>query len=227
MSAMNTTIKRQLSQGPATQLEQYVVKRIVSAVPKGITPTHLTIIAAIAGLLIGVSYLLADSWKPWILVTNVFILIHWIGDALDGTVARHRKALTKTGFYLDHMLDALTLCFIFVGMYFSGLTTTALPLVFALLYLLLEVNVMAQAIIFGTFPITVGLFGPAEAQLLLMLGNIVAFTTGTMTLTLWGTRFSLLFWDIGMLVGVGILVPAFATLFSQTVVRTLTLDRKK
>ena len=224
---MNKTIKRQLSQGPATRLEQYIVKRIVSSVPKSITPTHLTIIAAIAGLLTGVSYLIADLWKPWLWAANVFVLIHWACDALDGTLARHRKTLTKTGFYLDHILDAATICFIIVGMYISHSSTTAFPLFFALMYLLLEINVMAQAIIFGTFPIAVGLFGPAEAQLLLILGNIAAFTTGDITLTVSGTRNSLLFWDIGTLVGVGILIPAFIVLFSQTVARTLKLDRKK
>ncbi len=214
--AMQKKIKRQLSEGPITRVEQYLAKRIAPYVPSRITPNSITIVSALAGILTGASYVLTSLSREMILIANLFILLHWIGDALDGALARYRKTSNKTGFYLDHMLDAVTVSSIFIGLYASNLTHTAFPLIFALLYFMLEINVMAQAILFGSFNISVSIFGPAEAQFLLIAGNIAAYFLAPK---------GILFWDAGSLVGTIILALGFIYSFAQTVNKTMQLDR--
>ena len=213
---MPKKIKRQLSEGPMTRLEQHVAKRIVPFIPSDISANNITAVTAFAGVLTGVSNAFTSWSREMFLVACIFMLLHWLGDALDGALARYRKTSSKNGFYMDHMLDAVTVSSIFIGLYLSTFTNTAWPLVFALLYLIMEINVMVQAILLGSFKISVFILGPAEAQFLFIAGNIAAYFLAPK---------GILFWDMGSIVGVIILSLAFTYSFIQTVAKTMRLDR--
>ncbi|MFC2162028.1 CDP-alcohol phosphatidyltransferase family protein [Acidobacteriota bacterium] len=209
---------RQLSTGPITRIEQLIVKRLAPLVPPSITPNTISIAAGVAGILSGVCYVLASKWRVMLFAASFFFFLHWIGDALDGAVARHFNTSSKTGFYLDHMFDTVTVCAVCVGIYFSNITETALPLIFALLYLILEINILLKAVIFGTFKISVSAFGPAELSFWVII---------TTTLIFFFPRiFGFASGDIAAFVVVLMAFPSFFSVFFKTIKQVRILDRK-
>lgn len=215
---MQPELERQLSQGPVTRIEQRIVKRLAPFVPTSITPNIITIAAAITGILTGVCLVLAAKWRVMLFAASFCMFLHWMGDALDGTVARYFKTSSKTGFYLDHMFDAVVLCAVLIGLYYSNVSDTALPLIFALIYLLMEINIILRAVMFGTFDMSVTIFGPAEANFIFITTNTLAFFFPKIS------GFAL--WDVILFVATLFLLSTFFVTFLQTIKKTRILDRK-
>jgi phosphatidylglycerophosphate synthase len=47
--------------------------------------------------------------KAWLWAASALLVVHWLGDSLDGTLARVRKIeRPKYGYYLDHLVDAVS-----------------------------------------------------------------------------------------------------------------------
>src|SRR5204863_7104203 len=82
--------------------------------PAAINSDHLTVLAGAAMLGAGVCYW---NGSPAALLSSVALLVvNWFGDSLDGTLARVRHhERPRYGFYVDHVLDALCVLFIFAG----------------------------------------------------------------------------------------------------------------
>ena len=102
-------------------LEKRLLLWMAERTPLGVTSDHLTALGFVAQLLAGASYALAGQ-HPWALVlVNVFLLLNWVGDSLDGTLARYRDQLRpRYGFYVDHMADTLGALALMAGLACSG-----------------------------------------------------------------------------------------------------------
>ncbi len=75
--------------------------------PTWINSDHLTALGLSAQIMAGVSYALASQNRNWLLAVIVFLALNWLGDSLDGTLARVRQQQRpRYGFYVDHMVDA-------------------------------------------------------------------------------------------------------------------------
>src|ERR1041385_1539214 len=74
--------------------------------PAAINSDHLTILGLVAQIMAGVSYALSSQNKIGLLAVIVFLGLNWLGDSLDGTLARVRaQQRPRYGFYVDHMAD--------------------------------------------------------------------------------------------------------------------------
>jgi archaetidylinositol phosphate synthase len=103
---------------------------------------------------------------------NVALVANWLGDSLDGTLARFRqRTRPRYGFYVDHMVDAFGALGLLLGLAASGWMAPWLAVSLLLAYLLLSVNIALAACSRGTFKISYGPFGGTELRLLLALGN--------------------------------------------------------
>jgi phosphatidylglycerophosphate synthase len=50
---------------------------------------------------------LSNQGRGWLWVASGLLVVQWIGDSLDGTLARVRGIQRpKYGYYLDHIVDA-------------------------------------------------------------------------------------------------------------------------
>ena len=86
-------------------------------VPSRVTPDHMTILGVVAALGIGAAYWLSGRDPAWLWVASGLLVVHWLGDSLDGTLARVRKAERPTyGYYLDHLVDAVATAVIGLGL---------------------------------------------------------------------------------------------------------------
>src|SRR5437667_2144820 len=82
-------------------IERICLQWLARHSPGGIGPDHLTILGLAAMLMAGFCYALARSWPPALLLVCVCLAINWLGDSLDGTLARVRKQQRpRYGFYV-------------------------------------------------------------------------------------------------------------------------------
>src|SRR3954465_3512623 len=74
--------------------------------PRSITADHLTLIGFSAQFLAGLAYALSRWNRGALFAVIFFTVLNWLGDSLDGTVARVRQQQRpRYGFYVDHIVD--------------------------------------------------------------------------------------------------------------------------
>ena len=96
-------------------------------------------------------------------------MLHWLGDSLDGTLARVRKSeRPRYGYYLDHLVDAFATAAIGIGLGLSPHMLLAVGLAIVVVYLILSINTYLETHAFGVFTLGYGRFGPTEARLVLI-----------------------------------------------------------
>jgi len=145
---------------------------LAARVPAAVGPDHLTALGLVAMLAAGAAYALSARWPLLLLAVNVALVLNWLGDSLDGTLARYRqRTRPRYGFYVDHMVDALGALSLLLGLAASGWMTPWLAVALLLAYLLLSVNIALAACSRGTFKISYGPFGGTELRILLALAN--------------------------------------------------------
>src|SRR5215469_17336358 len=88
------------------RVEKRALIWVAQRIPASIGPDHLTALGFGSQLLAGAAYALSwrDARALWLV--NLFLLLNWLGDSLDGTLARVRnRQRPRYGFYVDHMVD--------------------------------------------------------------------------------------------------------------------------
>ena len=96
-------------------------------------------------------------------------MLHWLGDSLDGTLARVRKAQRpRYGYYLDHLVDAFATAAIGIGIGLSPYMLLAVGLAIVIAYLILSINTYLETQALGRFTLGYGRLGPTEARLVLI-----------------------------------------------------------
>ena len=159
----------------------------------------------------GLAYGFSDTRAQLLHLVNFCIFLNWLGDSLDGTLARYRNKLRpRYGFYVDHIIDSFGAVFLLVGLALSGLMSERIALSLLALYLLLSIPSYLTAHTLGVFRISFFHFSPTELRLLLVVGNLVVLFKPFVSL--WGHRW--LLFDVGGVVG--ILILALVIVISTT-----------
>ena len=157
--------------------ERCLLMWIAQRTPAAINPDHLTALGFISQLLAGAAYALASHNAHVLWVVNGFLFLNWLGDSLDGTLARVRnQQRPRYGFYVDHIADTFGALALIAGLGCSGYIhwpTTAGMLVG---FYVLSIESYLATYTIGRFHLSHGLLGPTEVRILLAMGNAVAFT---------------------------------------------------
>ena len=84
-------------------------------------PDHLTALGVLAAAAIAVAYALSGRDRRGCGRPAALLVVHWLGDSLDGTLARVRRAeRPRYGYYLDHLADAVATALIGLGLGLSA-----------------------------------------------------------------------------------------------------------
>ena len=160
--------------GLTGRIEKKALVWMAARVPAAVTPDHLTLLGLVATLACGIAYALAGS-QPWLLlVVNAGLVLNWLGDSLDGTLARHRRReRPRFGFYVDHLVDAFGALFLVGGLAVSGLMTPIVGAALLVAYFLLGIQTYLAAYTIGRFKISWGGLGGTELRLLLAGLNVL------------------------------------------------------
>jgi phosphatidylglycerophosphate synthase len=168
--------------------EQRLLEAIARRLPARVRPDHLTALALAAAAAFAVA-----AAMGWLWACAALLVVHWLGDSLDGTLARVRRAeRPRYGYYLDHLADAAATALVGLGLGLSGEMHLAVALGLVIAYLALSINTYLETQALGLFTLGYGRLGPTEARLLL-LGLLAAVALGAQaTVTVLGQTLTLL-----------------------------------
>ena len=151
--------------------------------------------------------MLSNDEPVWLLVATALLVVHWLGDSLDGTLARLRKIERPTyGYYLDHLVDGFATAAIGIGLGLSPHMLLATGLVIVIAYLLLSINTYLETSAFGVFSLGYGRVGPTEARIGLGVVNIAMLAGLALETTVLGIGVTVL--DVAALVIAGGMIAA-------------------
>lgn len=203
------------------RVEKRVLVWLAQRTPRAINSDHLTVLgfASIVGA--GAVFALAQHDRRALVAVCVLLVLNWLGDSLDGTLARVRdQQRPRYGFYVDHVVDCLGSTALFVGIAHSGFMSPAIALVTIICYLLLMAESFLATYTLGRFHMSRGFFGPTELRIVLMIGAWRLWSDPTVTL--WGRE--MLLFDVG---GVVAALGMFAMLIATVVKHTRELFRQE
>ena len=141
--------------------------------PAGINSDHLTALGFAGQLAAGVFYALSRWNRYYLLAVIACLVVNWLGDSLDGTLARVRQQQRpRYGFYVDHMVDSFGAVAMMGGMAFSGYMHPWIAIGLLIGFLVLSIQSYLATYTMGEFHLSFWNFGPTELRLLLAVGNL-------------------------------------------------------
>lgn len=144
--------------------------------PRAITADHLTLLGFGGQFLAGLCYALSRWNRGALFAVIFFIALNWLGDSLDGTVARVRQQQRpRYGFYVDHMVDTFGASFLMIGLAISGYLHWQVALAMLIAFLVLSIETYLATYCVDRFEMSHGLFGPTEIRILLIIGTIALY----------------------------------------------------
>ena len=170
--------ERRVNRALTAGAERRVLIWMAERAPLWVTSDGLTILGLAAQIGAGACYALAPYGRWWLAVGIVCIALNWLGDSLDGTLARVRnQQRPRYGFYVDHMVDVLGAVALMGGLAVSGLAHPAAAVAMLVAFLVLSAESYLAAHTLGAFEMSKGIFGPTEIRLLLIAGNLELMRT--------------------------------------------------
>jgi len=181
-------------------LEKRALIWLAQHAPGWVNSDHLTVLGLAALFGAGLSYWWARSNPAGLYAAIVCLALNWLGDSLDGTLARVRnRQRPRYGFYVDHVVDEFGSLFLLGGLALSGFMSERVALGLLIAYLMLSIEVYLATYALGTFHLSFWKFGPTELRLLLVAGNVVLLLNPGAGIASTGWRL----FDIGGVVGIG------------------------
>ena len=97
--------------------EKRLLRWIAARLPRWVLPDDMTALGVAAAIGVAVAYQLSNESLDWLWVASGLLVLQWVGDSLDGTLARVRGIERPTyGYYLDHLVDAIATAAIGIGL---------------------------------------------------------------------------------------------------------------
>jgi len=158
--------------GPEGRVLEWIARRL----PAWVMPDHLTALGVLAAIGIAAAYALSNQDPIWLWTASGLLVVHWLGDSLDGTLARVRRSeRPRYGYYLDHLVDAIATALIGIGLGLSPYMLLATGLAIVIAYLVLSINTYLETNTLGVFSLGYGRLGPTEARVgLIVLNTLLA-----------------------------------------------------
>jgi archaetidylinositol phosphate synthase len=154
-------------------LEKKTLIWLAHRTPAWINSDHLTALGLISLSGAGVSYWYARYHRSGLLLVAACLALNWLGDSLDGTLARVRKRQRpRYGFYIDHIVDTFGVLFLLGGLALSGYMSKPIAVGLLTAYYMLSIEVYLATYTIGTFHLSFWKVSPTELRILLAIGNI-------------------------------------------------------
>ena len=173
--------------------EKRVLRGIARRLPRWVLPDDLTALGVVSAVAICACYVLSNEDPAWLWGASGLLVVHWLGDSLDGTLARVRGiGRPRYGYYLDHLVDAVSTVAIGLGLGLSPFMLLSVGTLIVVGYLLLSINVYLESQALGRFSIGYGQIGPTEARILLIALNTALVLGGGLGFEVAGLGLSVL-----------------------------------
>ena len=214
MSLIKTEMRR-VHTALTAKAEKRLLIWLAERTPPWINSDHLTGLALMAQMAAGAGYVLSARNANALWLVNLFLLLNWLGDSLDGTLARVRNRQRPCyGFYLDHVVDAIGALALMAGLGCSGYLHWPVAAGMLVFFYLLSIESYLATYALGDFHISHGLMGPTEIRILLAIGNVFLISHRHVILA---SRGFLLFDVGGVIAIVGMAAMAASAMVRHTV----------
>ncbi len=158
-------IPRRVNGGWLAKPEARLLDAMVHRVPAAIGPDTLTGLGIFGAALGATGFALGLSSLFSLFLVFLGIGLNWLGDSLDGKVARHRRIERKVqGFVLDNGVDLIAYTLLALGFAASGLVSLPIPFLLLSLYMLLSNLALARMLITGVHNLALDTVGTTELR---------------------------------------------------------------
>jgi len=167
----NFTTARRVNQALTASVEKRALQWMAVRAPNWVTSDRLTVLGLGAQVAAGIFFAWSRYHRQALLLVIVCVVLNWLGDSMDGTLARVRQQQRpRYGFYVDHMVDVFGAVALMCGLGCSGLLhwQTAIAMLIAFLVLAAESYLATYTL--SSFQLSQGVFGPTEIRILLIFG---------------------------------------------------------
>lgn len=191
MNAQSTVVYQQstfraasrLNRSLTAQAEKHALEWMAERAPAWLTSDQLTVLGFSAQIGAGISYALSRFNRYALLLVIVCLALNWLGDSLDGTLARVRhRQRPRYGFYVDHIVDIFGSVALMCGLGCSGFLHWQIALAMLIAFLLLAGESYLATYTLACFELSQGVFGPTEIRILLVLGNLALLRSSYATI---------------------------------------------
>ncbi len=153
--------------------EKRVLVWMAERAPRWVTSDGLTAMGLLAQVGAGAFYVVSRYERGGLLGVILCIVLNWLGDSLDGTLARVRQMQRpRYGFYVDHMVDVFGALSLMGGLACSGMLHWQIAVGMLVAFLVLASESYLATYTLGRFELSQGIFGPTEIRILLIVGNL-------------------------------------------------------
>ena len=202
--------------------EKRALMWLAAHTPECIGPDHLTALGLAAQIGTGACYALANWNRYWLLGAIACLALNWLGDSLDGTLARVRQRLRpRYGFYVDHMVDSFGALALMGGLAMSGYMHPGIAIGLLMAFLMLSIQSYLATYALGEFHLSFWRMGPTELRILLAIGNLALLWRPVFHL--FGRQFRL--FDIGGVTGLAGMAVMLAFFTMQNTIRLYREER--
>jgi archaetidylinositol phosphate synthase len=212
---------RRVNQALTASLEKRALQWMAERAPEWVGSDQLTLLGLTAQVGAGLCYALSRYNHHALLLVIVCVALNWLGDSLDGTLARvRRQQRPRYGFYVDHMVDIFGSVALMCGLGLSGFLHWQTAIAMLIAFLLLSSESYLATYTLSRFELSQGIFGPTEIRILLIIGNLALLRSPYSTI--FGHR--VLLFDVG---GTIAAAGMFAMAVTVTIRHTAQLYREE
>ena len=205
---------RRVNRALTASIEKRALQWLAEHAPKWLSSDQLTALGLTAQVGAGVCYALSRYDRRALVLVILCQLFNWLGDSMDGTLARVRKRQRpRYGFYVDHIVDIFGAVALMCGLGWSGLLHWQTAAAMLVAFLVLSAESYLATYTLWCFELSQGIFGPTEIRILLIAGNLAVLRSPYSTL--FGHK--VLLFDLGGAVaGIGMLAMAICVAVRHT-----------
>jgi phosphatidylglycerophosphate synthase len=185
---------RRVNRSLTAAAEKRALVWMAERAPGWVTSDGLTLLGLAGQVAAGACYALSRWNKYWLLGAIGCLAVNWLGDSLDGTLARVRgQERPRYGFYVDHMVDVFGSSTLMGGLACSGFLHWQIAAAMLMGFLVLASESYLATYTLTRFEMSQGIFGPTEIRILLVAGSVALLRSPYSTVL--GHR--LLLFDVG------------------------------
>lgn len=180
-----------IHQSPLSRIERVVLDCLVRRVPDFVSPDMLTGFGVVGAVITFIGYAMTLDSELFLWLASFGLVIHWLGDSLDGNLARFRKTeRPRYGFFIDQSVDVVSNLLIGLGIGISPFVRVETALLAISGYHMLTIYALVRVAIDRVFHVTVLGSGPTEIRALLIIMNTIILVLGAPTWTAFGVEFA-------------------------------------
>jgi phosphatidylglycerophosphate synthase len=164
------------NQGLLEPLETPALHWLAAHAPVWVTPDRLTGVGFFGAIIVFVGYVLVQMHPGWVWIATAGLAINWLGDSVDGTLARYRGIeRPRFGYYLDNSIDVLEQLLVVLGLALSGILKSDLALLGLVVFFMMSILTLIRDKVVGEFMLAYNGIGLTELRVLFVIINAMVF----------------------------------------------------